>query len=93
LDPNFPSSPYVYVLYAHDAALGGIAPHWGVPPASFDPCPTPPGSTTDGCVVSGRLSRLQAAGDIVTGAPSQSGQVRSVGSHVSTRTDRSPGIC
>ena len=26
-----------------------------------DPCPTPPGATTDGCVVTGRLSRLTAA--------------------------------
>ena len=34
---------------------------------SSDPCPTPPGPTTDGCVVSGRLSRLQANGNVMTG--------------------------
>ena len=32
-----------------------------------DACPTPPGPTTDGCVVSGRLSRLQASGNVSTG--------------------------
>jgi glucose/arabinose dehydrogenase len=54
LDPNFPTNPYVYVLYTYDAPIGGSAPRWG------DDCPTPPGPTTDGCVVSGRLSRLTA---------------------------------
>src|SRR5919112_2495464 len=60
LDPNFPSSPYVYVLYTYDAAIGGTAPRWGPPGATSDTCPPPPGATADGCVVSGRLSRLQA---------------------------------
>ena len=60
LAPNFPADPHVYVLYAHDAAIGGTAPRWGTPGVSSDPCPTPPGPTADGCVVSGRLSRLQA---------------------------------
>ena len=32
-----------------------------------DACPTPPGPTTDGCVISGRLSRLQATGNVMTG--------------------------
>jgi glucose/arabinose dehydrogenase len=68
LDPNFPASPYVYVLYAHDAAIGGTAPRWGTAGATSDGCPTPPGPTADGCVISGRLSRLQAAGDVMTGA-------------------------
>ena len=36
--------------------------------ATADDCPTPPGATTDGCVVSGRLSRLQAAGNAMTGS-------------------------
>jgi glucose/arabinose dehydrogenase len=67
LHPNFPSTPYVYVLYTHDAAIGGTAPRWGTPGVLSDPCPTPPGSTGDGCVVSGRLSRLQAAGSVMTG--------------------------
>ena len=67
LAPNFPTSPYVYVLYTYDAAIGGTAPRWGTPGVYSDPCPTPPGATADGCVVSGRLSRLQAAGNMMTG--------------------------
>ena len=61
LDPGFPSKPYVYALYTHDAKIGGTAPRWG------DQCSNPPGATDDGCVVSGRLSRLQAAGNQATG--------------------------
>jgi glucose/arabinose dehydrogenase/PKD repeat protein len=60
LDPNFPTNPYVYVLYTYDAPIGGTAPKWGTAGVDSDPCPTPPGATGDGCVVSGRLSRLQA---------------------------------
>jgi glucose/arabinose dehydrogenase len=58
LDPNFPAQPYVYVSYAYDAPIGGDAPYWGQPGADFDDCPTPPGPTDDGCVISGRISRL-----------------------------------
>jgi glucose/arabinose dehydrogenase len=67
LDPGFPERPYVYVLYTHDAAIGGTAPRWGTPGATSDGCPTPPGATGDGCVVSGRLSRLTAAGNAMIG--------------------------
>jgi glucose/arabinose dehydrogenase len=68
LDPDFPAKPYVYALYTYDAAIGGTAPRWGSPGVSEDPCPTPPGPRADGCVVSGRLSRLQASGDKMTGS-------------------------
>jgi PKD repeat protein len=61
LDPNFPASPYIYVLYTYDAGPGQVAPVWD------DMCPTPPGATSDGCVVTGRLARLTAAGDTMTG--------------------------
>ncbi len=67
LDPNFPASPYVYVLYTYDAVIGGTAPRWGTPGVLSDPCPTPPGATADGCVVSGRVSRLTASGNTMTG--------------------------
>jgi glucose/arabinose dehydrogenase len=66
LAPNFPADPSVYALYTHDAAIGGTAPRWGTGSLS-DPCPTPPGPTTNGCVVSGRLSRLAADGNVMTG--------------------------
>ncbi len=70
LDPNFPATPYVYVLYSYDHILGDPAPppRWGTPGATSDSCPNPPGATSDGCVVSGRLSRLQASGDVMTGS-------------------------
>ena len=46
---------YLYVLYTYDAPPGGTAPVWN------DTCPGPPsgpGPTRDGCVASGRLSRI-----------------------------------
>ena len=67
LHPSFPTQPYVYVLYTHDAAVGGTAPRWGQPNVDSDDCPTPPGPNGDGCVVSARLSRLTAAGNVMTG--------------------------
>ena len=52
--PNFPADPYVYVLYTHDAAIGGIAPRWGIAGRPSDACPTPPGADDR------RLRRLAA---------------------------------
>ena len=57
LHPDFPTTPYVYILYTYDAPIGGTAPVWN------DTCPSPPGPNTNGCVVSGRLARLTASGD------------------------------
>jgi uncharacterized repeat protein (TIGR01451 family) len=59
IHPQFPAQPYVYVLYTYDAPLGGTAPVFN------DACGDPTGS---GCVVSGRLSRLEASGNVMTGA-------------------------
>ena len=58
LDPQFTTGrPYVYVLYAYDKAPNSTQqPRWG------DGCATPPGATADGCVITGRLSRLSATG-------------------------------
>jgi glucose/arabinose dehydrogenase len=60
LHPDFPTTPYIYVLYTYDAVPGGTAPRWGSAsnPQVGDPCPTPPGANQNGCVVTGRLSRL-----------------------------------
>jgi glucose/arabinose dehydrogenase len=68
LHPDFPATPYVYALYAYDfdPTLPGQFPRWGTPGATSDPCPTPPGPSTDGCVVTGRLTRLTASGNIAT---------------------------
>jgi glucose/arabinose dehydrogenase len=62
LPPDFPADPSLYVLYTYDAVPGGTAPRWGTPDTDEDNCPTPPGPTTDGCVVQGRLSRLPLDG-------------------------------
>src|SRR5262249_40774497 len=60
LDPRFPATPYVYVLYTLDRAPGGTIPTWGGSPGSTtDPCPTPPGGTTSGCAATARPSRLE----------------------------------
>lgn len=62
IDPAYPTRPYLYVLYTLDAEPGGTAPRWG------DTCPTPPGGTDNGCVVTGRLSRLTIdANGVATG--------------------------
>lgn len=50
LDPAYPTRPYLYVSYSHDAPLGGTAPVYS------DTCP---GEATTGCTISGRLSRFQ----------------------------------
>jgi uncharacterized repeat protein (TIGR01451 family) len=62
IDPDFANNHYVYVTYANDAPIGGTPPVWGPGDGTSDPCPTPPGATTDGCVISGHLSRLTAVG-------------------------------
>ncbi|GAA0598668.1 sugar dehydrogenase [Kribbella sandramycini] len=65
LHPGFPADPRVYVLYTHDALIGAQAPKWGTANASDDPCPSPPGPTSDGCQVSARLSVLTSTGSAV----------------------------
>jgi len=57
LPPNFPTDPWVYALYTYDAPPGQVAPVYN------DACPGGAGQ----CVVTGRLSRLQAAGNVWTG--------------------------
>lgn len=68
VDPAFPARPYVYLLFSRDADIGGVAPRWGKPGVLVDPCPTPPGPTDQGCVISGRLLRLTVQDDHVTGS-------------------------
>ncbi|MEO3869694.1 PQQ-dependent sugar dehydrogenase [Nonomuraea sp. B12E4] len=62
LHPDFPADPRLYVMYAYDALPGGTAPRWGTPGGTDDPCPTPPGATGDGCLVTGRLSVISPSG-------------------------------
>src|SRR5688572_23230798 len=60
LHPNFPATPYVYVLYTYDGDVGGAAPRHGSPNTDTDPGPDATGA---GAIVSGRLSRLTASGN------------------------------
>jgi glucose/arabinose dehydrogenase len=66
VDPQFGTAghDYVYVLYTYDAPPNRSAPVWN------DVCfgsPNGPGATTDGCVVTGRLSRLPVNSDGTAG--------------------------
>ncbi|MGC4806178.1 PQQ-dependent sugar dehydrogenase [Micromonospora sp. DT233] len=62
LHPQFPTQPYVYVLYAYDAPPGQTAPYWN------DNCAAVGGTNSGQCVITGRLSRLTAAGNVMTGS-------------------------
>ncbi len=63
LHPNFPTTPYLYVMYTLDAPPGGTPPVWGTVGGDVDTCPSPPGGAQDGCVVAGRVSRFEALGN------------------------------
>ena len=54
VDPAFGAAGrnFIYVLYTYDHNPLGNPASWG------DGCPTPPGATTDGCTVTGNLSRI-----------------------------------
>lgn len=63
VDPQFPTRPYIYVLYTYDAAIGGTAPAWGSVNGDSD---AGPGTTGNAPMVSGRLSKLTLSGNSVT---------------------------
>ncbi|HYN97975.1 MAG TPA: discoidin domain-containing protein [Pilimelia sp.] len=62
LHPQFPAQPWVYVLYTYDAPPGATAPVYR------DTCAAVGGGGAGRCVVTTRLSRLRAAGNVMTGA-------------------------
>jgi glucose/arabinose dehydrogenase len=62
LDPQFPTRPYVYVLYTYDAPPGQTAPVWN------DDCDAVGGGNGGRCIVTARLSRLTASGNVMTGS-------------------------
>ena len=62
IDPQFPAAgPTCTSSTPTTRRSAATAPKWN------DGCPTPPGPTTDGCVVSGRISKLTVSGNTVTG--------------------------
>jgi glucose/arabinose dehydrogenase len=68
LDPEFPVEPYVYALYTFDHVLGedppGVFGRWGDPDTEYegDSACAKLAEGVDACPVSGRLTRLTAAG-------------------------------
>jgi glucose/arabinose dehydrogenase len=56
LDPEFPKKAYLYLLYTHDAPIGGQAPSQSDDPSGADYCDEGPPFTD--CVASGRVVRL-----------------------------------
>jgi glucose/arabinose dehydrogenase len=74
LDPNFlTGSPYLYIFIVYDAPLYPTGSYGTTAPIWNDNCPSPPGSTTDGCVVSSELLRVPV--DTTTNVASGPAQV------------------
>ena len=90
LAPNFPTNPWVYVLYTFDAAIGGTRAAVGIGGRHVRWLPDAAGATDDGCVVSGRLSRLQASGNVADGL--RAGAGRGLVPAVPEPLDREPGV-
>jgi glucose/arabinose dehydrogenase len=62
VDPQFPARPYLYLSYTYDRKADGSGSWDADPNGSYsDGCPTPPGPTTNGCDVQGRLVRVNVA--------------------------------
>ncbi|MCW2915212.1 MAG: hypothetical protein JWN52_3280 [Actinomycetia bacterium] len=65
LHPNFPTDPRIYVSYTYNPTVvvnGKPVPKWpSNDGGTTETCPSPPGPTTDGCVVLGRISVLSPA--------------------------------
>jgi len=63
LDPQFPTRPYLYVLYTYDAPIGSTAPVWGSVGGDSD---SGPDTTGNAPAVSARLSKLTISGNTMT---------------------------
>lgn len=58
IHPDYPNTPWIYVLYTEDAPPGDEPPWWGNPGEDSDSCPDPPGAIDAGCVVGGVAARV-----------------------------------
>jgi glucose/arabinose dehydrogenase len=58
LHPEYPDTPWLYVLYTDDAPPGNTPPWWGDPGQDSDTCPDPPGGIDAGCVAGGVVARV-----------------------------------
>ncbi|HKQ97257.1 MAG TPA: PQQ-dependent sugar dehydrogenase [Candidatus Polarisedimenticolia bacterium] len=76
LDPQFPTNPYIYLLYTYDFdpfEPSIPAPRWGdtCPDKNGSGVPIGPGATRDGCVVNARVVRIQVNPDNTLAGPKQ----------------------
>ncbi len=58
LDPDYPNTPWLYLLYTEDAPPGEVPPWWGEAGQDDDTCPDPPGALVAGCVAGGVVARV-----------------------------------
>ncbi len=68
VDPAFPARPYIYVYYDLDAKIGGTPPLYGTAGATNDSCAKATGGLDENCIAAVRVSRLQIAGEAMTGS-------------------------
>jgi len=62
VDPAFPTRPYLYVSYAHDAPPGGAAPTYGKAGQDDDPS-----CSQESCPTAGRVVKLTLSGSSMVG--------------------------
>jgi glucose/arabinose dehydrogenase len=67
VDPAFPTNPYIYVYYNLDAKIGGTPPLYGTAGQTNDSCAKAAGGKDENCIAAVRVSRLQIAGETMTG--------------------------
>ena len=67
VDPGFPTRPYIYVYYNLDAKIGGTPPLYGTAGATYDDCRKAVEGKDENCIAAVRVSRLQIAGQVMTG--------------------------
>ena len=62
IDPNYPATPHLYLLYTHDTATNAENGTSIANRNATDNCPTPPGQFEHGCLSFGVLSRVVDSG-------------------------------
>ena len=67
IDPNYPATPHLYLLYTHDTATNAENGTSIANRNASDNCPTPPGQFDHGCLSFGVLSRVVDTGNYPLG--------------------------
>ena len=69
IHPDYPDSPWLYVLYTEDAPPGESPPWWGQADEDGDTCLDPPGPQDSGCVTGGIVARVLIDPILLTAGP------------------------